>query len=122
MASNDKRPLESTHESLLNLFNFFENAMLRVQYPREYPACSRLNHCHCFSHCCASLPEERSRIRIRKKYMIKPCPPIVSTRRYGTPAELSSNANSLVVDENARDVMVWLIKPYDYDPSRVLNV
>ncbi len=39
---------------------FFENAMLRVQYPREYPASSCLNHCDRLSRYCASLAEEES--------------------------------------------------------------
>ena len=47
----------STCESLLNKFDFFENAMLRVQYTREYPACSCLKHCDRFSHYCARLAE-----------------------------------------------------------------
>ena len=61
MAYNGKRHLESTRESLLNLFGFFENVMLRVQYPGEYLACSRLNHCDSFCHYCASLAEERNK-------------------------------------------------------------
>ena len=60
---------ESTRESLLNLFGFFENVMLRVQYPGEYLACSRLNHCDSFSHYCASLAEET------KKKMYNYAPP-----------------------------------------------
>ena len=55
---NGKRSFKSARESLLNLFDFFENVMLRVQYPREYPAFSRLNHCGRFSHYRASLAEE----------------------------------------------------------------
>ena len=119
MARNGEPPLQSTRKSLLNLFNFFDKVMLWVQYPREYPVCSHLNHCHRFSHYCASLPEES---RIRKKCTITPRPPSVSTCRYGTAAKRSSNANSLVADENTRDVMVLLIKAYDYKQSRVLNV
>ena len=44
-------------------------------------------------------------------------PPL--TCRYGAPAKLSSNANSLVADENTGDVihMIWLIKAYDYNQS-----
>ena len=98
--------------------------MLPVQYPGEYPACSRLNHCDCFSHYRASLPEERRiRIRIRtEKCTITPRPPSVSTCRFGTPAKLSSNANSLVADEITRDAMAWLIKLCDYNQGRVVNV
>ena len=33
--------------------------MLQVQYPGEFPVCSRLNHCDRFSLYCASLAEER---------------------------------------------------------------
>ena len=91
--------------------------MLRVQYPGEYLACSCLNHCDRFSHYRASLAEER-----RKNCMNTPHPPSVSTCRYGTPAKVSSNANSLVADVNTRDVMKWLIKAYDYNQRRVLNV
>ena len=91
--------------------------MLRVQYPGEYPACSRLNHCDRFSHYRASLAEER-----RKNCTITPLPSTVSTCQSGTPAKVSSNANSLVADENTRDVIIWLIKAYDYNQSRVLNV
>ena len=46
----------------------------------------------------------------------------MSTCRSGTPAKVSRNANSLAADENTRDVIVWLIKAYDYNQSRVLNV
>ena len=117
-----KVSLESTRESLLNPFDFFEQAMLRVQYRREYPACSHLNHCDCFSHYCASLAEEEeSEEESEEVYDYAP-PPSVSTCRYGTPPKLSSNTNSLVADENTRDVMVWLIKAYNYNHSRVLNV
>ncbi len=77
MASNDKGPLENTRESLLNLFDFFENAMLRVQYPREYPACSRLNHCDRFSHYCASLAEERR--NKKEDVLLRPTPKCVES-------------------------------------------
>ena len=74
MAGNGKRPLESTRESLLNLFDFNENAMLRVLYPRGYPACLRLNHCDRFSHDCASQAEER---RSKEAYDYATPPPPV---------------------------------------------
>ena len=67
MAWNGKCPFESTRESLLNLFDFFENAILRVQYPKEYPVCSRLNHCAHFCHYCASLAEERKKERKKER-------------------------------------------------------
>ena len=41
----------------------------------------------------------------QKKCMIRPRPLSVSTCLYGIPPKLSSNANSLVADENTRDVM-----------------
>ena len=117
MASNGKCLLESTHESLLNIVDFFDNAMLRVQYPRKYPAYSHLNHCDRFSHYCASLAKER------KNYTNRPHPPpSVTTCRSGTPAKVSSNANSLVANENTRVIMIWLIKAYDCNQNRVLNV
>ncbi len=120
MAWNGEPPLETTRKSLLNLFDFFDKVMLRVQYPREYPVCSRLNYCDRLSHHCASLAEEER--KKERKLTNTPLPPSVSTCRFGTPAKLSSNANSLVAVENTRDVMVWLIKAYDYNQSRVLNV
>ena len=47
--------------------------MLRVQYPGEYLACSRLNHCDRFSHYRASLAEER---RNKKEDVpLSPAPP-----------------------------------------------
>ena len=95
MAWNGKRPFKSTRESLLNLFDFFEKVMLRVQYPREYPAFSCLNHCDRFGHYRASLAEEEER-----RCSNTPRPPSVSTCQCSTPAKLSSNANSLVADEN----------------------
>ena len=58
----------------------------------------------------------------QKKCTIRPRPSSVSTCLYGTPPKFSSNANSLVADENTPDVMVWLIKGYDYNQSRVLKV
>ena len=123
MAWNGKRPLESTRESLLNLFNFFEKVMLQVQYPGEYPAFSRLNRCDRFSHYRASLAEvEEAEAEAERRCTITPLPPSVSTCQCGTSAKLSSNANSLVTEENTRDVMVWLIKAYDCNQSRVLNV
>ena len=67
MAWNGKRPLESTRESLLNLFDSFKNTMLRMQYPREYTVYSRLNHCDRFSHYCASLAEEERKKERRKE-------------------------------------------------------
>ena len=91
--------------------------MLRVQYPREYLAFLRLNHCDRFSHYRASLAEEE-----RKNYTITPHPPSVATCRCGTPEKLSGTANCLVADENTRDVMIWLIKAYDCNQSRVLNI
>ena len=94
--------------------------MLRVQYPGEYLACSRLNHCDSFSHYCASLAEERNKEELYSR--LRPAPPSVATCRSGTPAKLSGTANSLVADGNTRDVMVWLIKAYDYNQSRVLSV
>ncbi len=106
MAWNSKHPLESTRESLLNLFDFFEQAMIRVQYPREYPTCSCLNHCDRFNQYCASLAEEEE----ERRCTIRPHAPSVSTCRCGTPAKLSANANSLVADKNTR---VWPIKAYD---------
>ena len=118
MAWNGKRPFKSTRESLLNLFDFLEKVMMRVQYPREFPAFSRLNHCDRVSHYRASLAEEEE----AEDVLLRPAPPSVSTCRSGTPAKVSSNANSLVADENTRDVIVWLIKAYDYNQSRVLNV
>ena len=118
MAWNGEPPLQSTRKSLLNLFDFFDKVMLRVQYPREYPVCSRLNYCDRFSHYCASLAEEE-RKKERDKGTNRPLPPSVSTCRR---AKLSSNANSLVAVENTQDVMVWLIKAYDYNQSQVLNV
>ena len=58
MAWNGKRPFKSTRESLLNLFDFLEKVMMRVQYPREFPAFSRLNHCDRVSHYRANLAEK----------------------------------------------------------------
>ena len=72
MASNNKCPLESARESLLNLFDSFEKVMLQVQYHREFPAFSHLNHCDRFSHYCASLADEK---RSRKNYTNIPLPP-----------------------------------------------
>ena len=60
MAWNGKRPFKSTRESLLNLFDFLEKVMMRVQYPREFLAFSRLNHCDRVSHYRASLAEEEA--------------------------------------------------------------
>ncbi len=94
--------------------------MLRVQYPREYLACSRLNHCDGFSHYCASLAEERNKEELYSS--LGPSPPSVATYRSATPGKLSSTANSFVDDENTRDVMAWLIKACDYNQRRVLNV
>ena len=122
MAWNGKRPLKSTRKSLLNPFDFFEKAIiLRVQYPGEYP---RLNHCDRFSCYCASLAEERKKERKKERSrLIRPTPPVCrSTCLCGTPAKLCTNANSLVAVENTRDVMEWLIKAYDCNQSRVLNV
>ena len=98
MAWNGKRPFKSTRESLLNLFDFFEKVMMRVQYPRELPAFSRLNYCDRVSHYRASLAEEEA--EAEEDVLIRPAPPNVSTCRSGTPAKVSSNANSLVADKN----------------------
>ena len=76
-------------------------ATVQVQYPGEYPACSRLNHCDCFSHYRASLAEEEeAEAEAERRCTIRPRPPSVSTCRCGTPAKPSSNANSLFADEN----------------------
>ena len=58
----------------------------------------------------------------QKRCTVRPRPLSGSTCWYGTPPKLSSNANNLVPDENTRDVMVWLIKAYDYNQNRVLSV
>ena len=71
-----------------------------------YPACSPLKRCDRFSHNCPSLAEER---RNQKNYTITPLPPSLLTCRCGTPARVSSNANSLVADENVLDVMLWFM-------------
>ena len=96
--------------------------MLREQYPGKYLACSRLNHCDSFNHYCASLAEERKK-ETKKNYIVdKVTPPQCSDLPVWYSSEASSNANSLVADENTRDVIVWLIKTYDYNQSRVLSV
>ena len=75
MAWDGKRPFKSTRESLLNLFDFFEKVMMRVQYPRELPAFSRLNYCDRVSHYRASLAEEEE-AEAEEDVLIRPAPPM----------------------------------------------
>ena len=73
MAWNGKRPFKSTRESLLNLFDFLEKVMMRVQYPREFLAFSRLNHCDRVSHYRASLAEEEE-AEAEEDVLLRPAP------------------------------------------------
>ena len=73
MSWNGKRPFKSTRESLLNLFDFLEKVMMRVQYPREFPAFSRSNHCDRVSHYRASLAEEEE---AEEDVLLRPAPQV----------------------------------------------
>ena len=116
MAWNGKHPLSSASRSLLENFEFFAYACLWVQYPIECCASSSLNHCKRFSHYWASLAEERKKEERRKKKEEDTCRRFghLANYRLGTPVMISINANSLVVDENTREWLVWLIKASDY--------
>ena len=118
MAWNGKHPLESASRSLLENFEFFAYACLWVQYPIECGASSRLNHCKRFSHYWASLAEEERKRKKEEDWRFGR----LANYRLGTPVMISINANSLVVDENTREWLVWLIKASDYIQSRVLNI
>ena len=63
--------------------------MVWVQYPGINTASSRFNHCNCLSQYCDSFTE------IRKGRFSR-----LATSRCGASVVLSSNAKSLVTDEN----------------------
>ena len=81
--------------------------MVWVQYPGINTASSRLNHCNCFSEYRGS-PVKEETIIIRKGQFAH-----LATCRCGASAVLSSNAKSLVTDENTRELQVWSTKAYD---------
>ena len=66
--------------------------MPRMQYPSEYPASSRLNHCDCSSQYCARLAEYQKKIDNAV---------VLATCWFGTlEYSLRSNPNSLANDDN----------------------
>ena len=118
MAWNDQHSLESGSKSLLNKFEFLKTLLIECNAPLKIMllyvgivvVAVVITELY-------SLAEEEER-----RCTITPRPPSVATCRSGTPVKLSSIANSLVADGNTRDLMVWLIKAYDYNQSRVLSV
>ena len=116
MACNGKRQLESGSESLLNKFEFFESALVWVQYPVENAASS------CLKHCNRSVVIELAWLKERRKKEEDRRFGRLATYRCSTPAMVSGNANTLVAHENTREWLVWLTKVYDCIYSRVLNV
>ena len=69
--------------------------MVWVQQPGRYAASLRLNHCKCFSQYRGSLAEETEKQDRRFAHL--------ATCRCGALVVLSSNAKSLVTDENTRE-------------------
>ena len=109
MACNGKRQLERGSESLLNKFEFFESALVWLQYPVENAASSCLKHCNRFSCYWASLAERKKKEEEEDDRRFGR----LATYRCGTPAMVSGNANTLVAHENTREWLVWLTKFYD---------